>query len=466
VLSRPAPKPFAKGSGRLELAEAVAGRDNPLTARVLVNRVWMHHFGEGFVRTPSDFGTRSDPPTHPELLDWLAWQFMEQGWSVKQLHRLILTSATYRMSSDADPKRAAEYALRDPNNTLLWRQNRQRLDFEAMRDSLLFVSGQLNPAPAAQPVDLWKEPFTTHRSVYGFIDRQNLPGVFRAFDFANPDASASRRFTTTVPQQALFLMNSPFVVQQAKALLERPPVKDAGSDESRLQAMYQAVLQRDPAKDELKLALAFVQQPETPRPEPEPLVWKYGYGKFDEATKRVARFTPLPHWTGNAWQGGDKLPHAKLGWVLLNAQGGHTGDNPDFMAIRRWTAPRDGIVSLESLLKHGASAGNGVRGRIVSSRHGVLAEGVAHNGEAALRLERVGVVKGDTLDFVADCRDDTNSDSFNGGEISGRRRVKHPCQSVERGKGLRRTAAPAAGTAHPVAEVCPGAAPFQRIHVR
>jgi hypothetical protein len=412
VLARADAKPFTRGSGRLELAQAIASPDNPLTARVLANRVWMHHFGEGFVRTPGDFGTRSDPPTHPELLDWLAGQFQQQGWSLKRLHKLILTSATYQMSSDAGPKRAAEFSSRDPNNSLLWRQNRQRLDFEAMRDSLLFVSGRLDPTPGGLPVELWKPPFSTRRSVYGYIDRQNLPAVFRAFDFANPDATAPRRFSTTVPQQALFLMNSPFVVEQARALLQRPPVQDAGSDESRIQVLYQLAFQRDPARDELKLALAFVQSPAAPSAPPEPPAWQYGYGSLDETAGRVAKFTPLPHWNGSTWQGGAKLPDRKLGWVLLNAAGGHTGESPDHHAIRRWTAPRDGAIAIDGRLRHGQAAGNGVRGRVVSSRHGLLADATAHNAEAALKVGRTDVLKGDTLDFVADARGDTNSDSF------------------------------------------------------
>jgi mono/diheme cytochrome c family protein len=451
VLSRPEPKPFTKGSGRLELAQAIASRDNPLTARVLVNRVWMHHFGEGLVRTPSDFGTRSDPPTHPELLDWLASQFMgpqaevesfqgykvakgEGGtpasscnhattqpcnrcrptgaWSLKKLHKLILTSATWQMSGDAEPRRAADYALKDPNNFLLWRQNRQRLDFEAMRDSLLFAAGRLDVAPASQPVDLWKQPFTTKRSVYGYIDRQNLPGVFRAFDFANPDASASRRFSTTVPQQALFLMNSPFVVEQAKALLERPAVAGSGSDESRVRAMYQIAWQREPSRDELKLALAFVQAAEPPQFKPEPVFWQYGYGRFDEGKGRVAQFRELPHWTGSAWQGGPELPDRRLGWIVLHADGGHAGEGPDRMTIRRWIAPRDATVVVESTLAHGEAEGDGVRGRIVSGRHGLLAEAVAHNQQSALNVARVEVQAGDTLDFVVDYRGGISHDSF------------------------------------------------------
>jgi hypothetical protein len=245
ILSGKDRKPFQKGSGRLELAQAIASRDNPLTARVLVNRVWLHHFGAGLVATPSDFGLRSDPPTHPQLLDYLAARFMDEGWSLKKLHRLILLSSAYQQSSEDRP----ECAKLDPGNQLLWKMNRQRLEFEAMRDTLLAVSGKLDLTPVRQPVDITTEPFSTHRTIYGYIDRQNLPNIFRTFDFASPDSSSPRRFFTTVPQQALFLMNSSFVIQLAKGLTERADFKAAATDEQRIQLLYQLAFQRDPSRE-------------------------------------------------------------------------------------------------------------------------------------------------------------------------------------------------------------------------
>ena len=247
--------PFPKdSSGRLELATAIASPDNPLTARVLVNRVWAYHFGTGLVRTPSDFGVRSDPPTHPELLDWLAKRFVEDGWSIKALHRRMMLSDAYQQSAEGRP----ELAKVDPENRLLGRQNRRRLDFEALRDGVLFASGKLDPKMGGKSVDLFKAPFTGRRSVYGFIDRQNLPGTFRAFDFASPDATSPQRYLTTVPQQALFLMNSPFVAEQAKAVAARPEVKSAEDDAARVKAVYRAVLGRNPTKEEADLAAEFL----------------------------------------------------------------------------------------------------------------------------------------------------------------------------------------------------------------
>jgi Protein of unknown function (DUF1553)/Protein of unknown function (DUF1549)/Planctomycete cytochrome C len=248
-------KPFTNGSGRLELAEQIAKPDNPLTARVIVNRIWTWHFGQGLVRTPSDFGLRSDPPTHPELLDWLAATFVEDGWSIKKLHRRIVLSDAYRQSSLA----SADAAKKDPENRLLSRFNRHRLDFEQLRDALLFSSGQLDrSAVGGKSVDLFSAPFTKRRSLYGFVDRQNLPGTFRAFDFASPEQHTPQRFQTTVPQQALFLMNSPFVVEQAKALAART----AGTTDERVRTLYRLALGRNPNETERKLAGEFVQSPD------------------------------------------------------------------------------------------------------------------------------------------------------------------------------------------------------------
>jgi hypothetical protein len=247
-------QPFRQGSGRLELAHAIADRNNPLTARVLVNRVWLHHFGAGLVRTPSDFGLRGEPPTHPQLLDWLAATFMDEGWSIKKLHRLILLSSTYQQASSNDPRRLQI----DPENRLLARMNRQRLDFEAMRDSLLAVAGRLDTTMGGRAVELTTAPFSPRRSVYGFIDRQNLPGLFRTFDFASPDTSTPQRYTTTVPQQALFLMNSPFVIEQARHFGQRADVTGQTTDEAKIQRMHQLAYGRAAEPAEIALGVRFL----------------------------------------------------------------------------------------------------------------------------------------------------------------------------------------------------------------
>jgi hypothetical protein len=247
-------KPFTQGSGRLELAEAIASKDNPLTARVMVNRIWMHHFGQGFVRTPDDLGVQSEPPSHPALLDYLAAQFVENGWSVKAMHRLIMLSSTYQQSSETNP----EYAQRDPDNRLLWRANLRRLDFEAVRDSMLMFTGKLDLAPGGKPVNLTDEPYSNRRSVYGYIDRGDLPELMAQFDFADPDMANSRRTSTIVPQQALFFMNSPMAVDVARKVTSRPEFEEASDDAGRVKALYEVLFQRQPRPEEIRFADEFL----------------------------------------------------------------------------------------------------------------------------------------------------------------------------------------------------------------
>src|SRR5207245_921183 len=260
---------FHDGSGRLELARAIAAKTNPLTARVLVNRVWLHHFGAGLVHTPSDFGLRSDPPTHPELLDYLAATFMENGWSIKQLHKLIMLSSAYQQTSDPPAVASGKVGGDvDPDNRLLWRMNRRRLDFEAQRDTLLAVAGRLDEKMRGAPVELTARPFSPRRTIYGFIDRQNLPGLFRTFDFPSPDSTNPQRYETTVPQQALFLMNGPFVLDQIRQLVHRPEVQSQQQPETRIQTLYRLILSRPAEAEEVSLGLRFVESQAALKPDP------------------------------------------------------------------------------------------------------------------------------------------------------------------------------------------------------
>jgi hypothetical protein len=206
------------------------------------------------VTTPSDFGLRSEPPSHPELLDWLAARFVEEGWSLKKLHKMIVLSRTYQLNSAANPQAGQA----DPDNRLLARYPRRRLDFEAMRDSLLAVAGRLDAKMGGPPVDILASPFSGRRTIYGFIDRQNLPGLLRAFDFASPDTTSPQRFQTTVPQQALFLLNGPFVHMQARGLLKRPEIADVVEPAARVRRLHHIVYARDPDEEEVRLGVQFV----------------------------------------------------------------------------------------------------------------------------------------------------------------------------------------------------------------
>jgi len=256
ILSGGHPTPFKQGSGRLELAQAIASKNNPLTARVIVNRVWLHHFGEGFVRTPDDLGTQSEKPTHPELLDYLSSYLMEQGWSLKKLHRLIMLSKVYQI--DSHILKGQNYETIDPDNRLLWRANVRRLDFEALRDSLLVMAGRLDPQVGGQPVNLTDEPYSYRRSIYGYVDRGNLPELMAHFDFSNPEAPNSKRSTTIVPQQALYLMNSPMAIDVARGVLKQPAVTRSRTPRDTVYAIYRTVLGRTPTPKEESLAYQFI----------------------------------------------------------------------------------------------------------------------------------------------------------------------------------------------------------------
>src|SRR6185295_13624238 len=217
---------------------------------------------------------RGDAPTHPELLDWLARAFMADGWSMKRLHRMIVLSSVYRQSSRDNP----EYRKADPLNLLLWRQNRRRLDLESMRDSILAVSGALDPAMGGRSVELTAAPFPTRRTVYGYIDRLNLANLYKTFDFAVPDMHSPGRFVTTIPQQALFMMNSPFMMEQAGKLVELSEVQRESQPEKRVQAIYRRVFGREATAKEIELGLAYVKSATTPAAAVRLPVWQYGYG--------------------------------------------------------------------------------------------------------------------------------------------------------------------------------------------
>ncbi|MBC7854129.1 MAG: PSD1 domain-containing protein [Pirellulaceae bacterium] len=253
-------KPFMQGSGRLEMAKAIVDPANPLTARVLVNRAWLWHFGEGLVRTPSDFGLRSDPPSHPELLDYLASELLSNGWSLKKVHRQILLSATWQQQSLDRPEGLAV----DPENRLLWKMNRQRLDFETTRDSLVAITAQLDSRLGGKSEDLLGGNFIPRRTMYSFIDRQDLPGIFSVFDFPSPNASSPQRDLTTVSPQALYLMNGPFLQQISERVLARGEIASVPDRAGRIDRIYQVLMQRQPEVAEQGLSDQFLGPSPTP----------------------------------------------------------------------------------------------------------------------------------------------------------------------------------------------------------
>jgi mono/diheme cytochrome c family protein len=256
ILSPENPAPFEKGSGRLELANAIADPQNPLTARVMVNRLWQQHFGHGLVRTAGNFGALGEPPTHPELLDYLAATFVEEEWSIKEMHRRIVLSATYRQSS-SNP--AATEA--DPENRLWARYPRRRLDVESWRDAMLSVAGQLEPAMFGPSQELAVNN-NRRRTLYGAISRHELNPLLRLFDFPDPNITSDQRMTTTVPLQQLFVLNSEFMTNLAKELAREAQALHESDDSARIIALYEKLYSREPTSAELEIGRRFVQNTE------------------------------------------------------------------------------------------------------------------------------------------------------------------------------------------------------------
>jgi hypothetical protein len=364
---------------RLAFAQWLTSRDNPLFARVIVNRVWMHHFGKGLVATPADFGKLGTKPSHPELLDYLADEFIQSGWSLKNLHRLILTSSAWRQA-------------RDPHSP--FRPSLVRLDAEILRDRMLSASGQLDRTLFGKPLGI-KEDDTgqvivdgeqTRRSLYIRQQRSRPVAMLQSFDAPVMETNCESRANSTVATQSLILLNGEFILNQSAKLAERAAKAAATLPANQLAGL-------------------------PPLPPPPGSDWQFGYGSFDDKQNRTHEFTNLAHWTGSQWQAGANLPDPKLGWVLLHAQGGHP-DVPGRAVIRRWTASKVETLAIQGKLSHGSASGDGVRGRIVSSRLGKVGEWKIHNGTIDTPVASLEVKPGDTIDFITDCLENQNADSF------------------------------------------------------
>ena len=377
---------------RLTYAKYLTSGQHPLVGRVLANRIWLHHFGRGIVDTPGDFGVLGVRPTHPELLDWLADELVRQGWSLKKMHKLIMLSTAYRQSSIRSERALAV----DSENRLLSHFPLQRLDAEVIRDRLLLAAGRLDRTQFGPPVPVTEdfvgqvlpENNSARRSIYLQVRRSKPVSFLAAFDAPVMTVNCERRVQSTTAPQSLVLMNSEFVLSQAEEMAKRLRSETPGDFARELS---------------LPLANAYPRAGDA---------WQFGYGSIDEASQRVAAFAPLPHFTGSAWQGGANLPDPSVGWVILHAAGGHAGNDQEHAAIRRWTAPAAGKVTIAGKLAHGSENGDGVRGRIVSSRSGIAGQYAVKKNEAATDISQLEVQAGDTLDLVVDCVGDVNSDSF------------------------------------------------------
>lgn len=407
VLAGADAKPFSKGSGRSELAAAIADRENPLTARVLVNRVWARLFGDSLVATPSDFGVRCDAPTQQDLLDDLSARFMDNDWSAKRLIREIVLSDAYCRSTHVS--KSAEWDL---ENQYLSHQNLRRRDFEGTWDAILARSNDLDLTVGGPSAQLHVSEYGHRRGVYAYIDRQNLPGMFRTFDLASPDSHAPRRYETTSPQQALFLINSPLLLNQSRRIGDLTVGQDT---QERIDTLYQMILSRVPTGDEREACLKFVNF-EASRASRDtngsPLHrWSYGFGPYDPATGSVSSFTEFPSFAGNVWQGGDKLPDAVLGYASWRDRGGHPGDSSKAI-VRRLHITSDCQLRIDGRVEHPAKQGDGVRLTIYCHQNGILGTWTAAHGRTRFRTDVVEVKSGAMVDLIVDMRDSLNHDSF------------------------------------------------------
>ncbi|MBI1314264.1 DUF1549 domain-containing protein [bacterium] len=413
---------------RLAFARSLVSGEHPLVARVLVNRIWLHHSGAGIVATPADFGRLGVRPSNPELLDLLADELVRGKWSLKKLHRLILSSTIWRqvrgvrnaefaMRNESQARKSevgnpngrdeaatgpsdasANPAFRTPHSARSTRTPQSalvRLEAETLRDRMLAASGQLDRTLFGAPVKI-KEDDTgqvivdgpqTRRSLYVQVRRSQPVAMLQTFDAPVMQTNCEARANSTVATQSLMLLNGEFILEQAAKLAERAAT-EAGS-------LAPEVLAKLP-----------------PIPQPIESAWQYGFGTFDEATNRTGSFTVLGHWTGDRWQFGEQLPDPTVGYCFLSATGGHP-DVSSRAVIRRWTAPAGGVISVSGSLQHGSPNGDGVRGRVVSSRSGKAAEWMAFNGSTATAVSKIDVEAGDTIDFITDCREHHTSDSFN-----------------------------------------------------
>jgi len=319
VLSKDDPQPFKQGSGRLELAEDIL--QQPIAMRVIVNRVWKGHFGTGIVDTPSNFGIGGERPTNPELLDYLATQFIKDGMSIKKLHRTIMLSATYQLSADNDPVNFAK----DAGDRLYWRVERKRMDAEQIRDAVLMVAGNLDNSLGGPSQDL--SPAFTRRTVYGKVSRYKLDEYLQLFDFPSPNISAEKRFTTTVPLQRLFLMNSDFMQIESEELAKR--VAGEPDNRARIRKVYLLAYGRDPSEQEIKLGLDYLHaEPMREYEEEKNKPAEDGGGRGGRGGGAAFTGAAKPEPTEGGADAAPAPPAPEMGMGMFGGMGGRGGRGP------------------------------------------------------------------------------------------------------------------------------------------
>jgi hypothetical protein len=302
----------------------------------------------------------------------------------------------------------------DPDNRWLGRQRGRRLTIEEFRDAVLDRCGQLN-RELGGPSQAWFGPpmKSAKRSLYGYIDRLNLHNELRMFDFPNPDLHISTRSETTVPQQALFGLNHPFLAGIAQDLIARMPERMDGS--SQVDWLYRRLLQRAPCETEKLAAVDFLRSADSASSAPQKThaqQWEYLYGGLDVARKSLVEPKPIPHFNGTAWQGGSRWPDDKLGWVQLTPQGGHPGNDAAHAVVRRWRAPRSMTIGIDSMAEHEPNQGNGIVCHVLIESQGILHSEPLHHQKKKLELPRVSLMAGECVDFICDVAGQLGYDQF------------------------------------------------------
>ncbi|MEM9587526.1 MAG: PSD1 and planctomycete cytochrome C domain-containing protein, partial [Planctomycetota bacterium] len=398
---------FQVGSGREELADRIADPVNPLTWRVMVNRVWAHLIGQPLVDTTSDFGFRTEPPVAPEILDDLAADFAGHR-SVKRLVRRIVGSHTYRQLAQA----TAKVRDADPDNLYLTRSNRRRRDFESLRDTMLQVTQHLDRQIGGVPVEITLSSPMPRRTLYAMIDRQNLPPLFRTFDFASPDTHSPKRYFTTVPQQALYLFNNMQVLELSRALARQ--ARSAASDDTRrlIGELFQRSLSRLPTDDELAGAANFLAKPlqltdlgRDPRS-----LWSYGL--LRRVDNQWTQWEPLSVFANARWQPSESFPaDSPHGHAFVGSEMGHSPNDSSLAIVRRWTAPLSGRVSIQGMIGHRARQGDGVVADFRIAGKSVF-QGIQKSNNRPYGPITRRVSRGDHIDFAVSAGKSPNYDSF------------------------------------------------------
>lgn len=385
---------FPEGKNpRLSFAEKIADTANPLTARVLVNRVWAWHFGAPLAE-PGDFGPQTPRPELLSLLDTLALSFNEKGGSIKELHRLLLTSKAFRLAAVGP----ADNNSIDEANTRFWKWNRRRLDFETMRDRVLATTGALDTSrTGGRSVRLEEESSDPRRSLYAFVDRYALPGTFVSFDLPHPDHHSPKRVETTVPQQALYFLNGPLVLRQASRLVSDPAFKGLADDRSRVNAIYRKLFRRDATMEESALALDWLATANpsdyAPRLRGH---WEVRHGPETGApTEDLASF---PIYADKVWKTGPDPSTAPIRWLNVGAGGGHVAAN--HVMVLRWRSNGVGQVRMLGNLKRTQEGGNTLAWRIDAKGKPAAEGSLAPDSSVDGKGPWIDVKAGDTMDLV------------------------------------------------------------------